>query len=105
MLGWFIMSPGIDQNAVYYDFKERLTRNPAGWYETNLPWKANHPDLLTNEAASRRHLTTLLTKLKRDGNYEQYNGIIHEQLEQEIMEAAPNEPVDKEHFTFHTRRS
>jgi hypothetical protein len=32
-----------DQNAVYDDFKEQLVRNPAGWYETNLPWRVNHP--------------------------------------------------------------
>jgi hypothetical protein len=37
-----------DQNAVCDDFKEQLVRNPASWYETNLPWKANHPDLPTN---------------------------------------------------------
>ena len=53
-----------DQNAVYDDFREQLVRNPAGWYETNLPWKANHPDLSTNEAASRRRLTTLGEKSK-----------------------------------------
>jgi hypothetical protein len=95
-----------DQNAVYDDFKEQLVRNPAGWYETNLPWKANHPDLPTNEAASRRRLTALVKKLKRDGNYEQYDGIIREQLEQGIIEEASNEPVDKEyHCTFHIRRS
>ena len=26
-----------DQSMVYQDFKEQLVRDPAGWYETNLP--------------------------------------------------------------------
>jgi len=39
-----------DLQAVYEEFKEQLERNPAGWYETKLPWKGNHPTLPTNEA-------------------------------------------------------
>ena len=90
-----------DQNVIYDDLKEQLVRNPAGWYETNLPWKANHPDLPKNEAASRRRLTSLVRKLKRDGNYEQYDGIIREQLEQGIIEEASNKPVNKEYYLPH----
>ena len=39
-----------DQQMVYKEFKDQLERNPAGWYETKLPWKANQPGLPTNEA-------------------------------------------------------
>ena len=47
-----------DQNLVYDDFKEQLVRSPSGYYEVNLPWKANHPKLPTiNKAGSRRRLT------------------------------------------------
>lgn len=94
-LGWFIMSSGIDfyrttqsdlenlcrldvpgladsmendQSLMYEDFKEQLVRNPAGWYEINLTWKANHPTLLTNKAGSRRRLNSLVKRLTRDGN-------------------------------------
>ncbi|XP_022781218.1 uncharacterized protein LOC111322405 [Stylophora pistillata] len=38
-----------DQQAVYDEFKEQLERNPAGWYQTRLPWKGTHPTLPTNE--------------------------------------------------------
>jgi hypothetical protein len=37
-----------DQSVVYEYFKEQLLRDPEGWYEANLPWKANHPSLPTN---------------------------------------------------------
>ena len=43
-----------DQLEVYEEFKEQLERSPAGWYETKLPWKVNHPTLPTNEAGSKR---------------------------------------------------
>ncbi len=29
--------------SVYEEFKEQLVRSPEGWYETGLPWRANHP--------------------------------------------------------------
>ena len=32
-----------DQETVYEEFKEQLTDNSEGWYETSLPWKGNHP--------------------------------------------------------------
>ena len=80
-----------DQDVVYEDFKENLARNFAGWYETNLPWKPDHPHLPTNETGSRRRLNNLVKKLKRNGNYEQYNDIIQEQFEKGIIEPAPAE--------------
>ena len=90
-----------DQSVVYEDFKEQLTRDPEGWYETNLPWKANHPSLPTNEAASKRRLTSVVKKLTREGNYERYDDIIREQLHQGIIERAPIEASSKEHYLPH----
>ena len=90
-----------DQNLFYEDFKEQLSGSPSGYYEANLPWKANHPPLPTNEASSRRRLPTLMRKLKRDGDYEQYDKIISEQLEQGIIEQAPSKPTGKEDYLPH----
>ena len=115
--GWFIMSPGIDfdrstmlltqtsqsdfenlcrldvlgladsmendQNLVYEDFKEQLTKLP------------------TNEAGSRRRLTSWARKLTREGNYDRYDGVIKEQLNQGIIEPAPNEAKGKEFYPPH----
>ena len=34
-----------DQKTVYEEFEEQLSRDQAGWYETTLTWKGNHPPL------------------------------------------------------------
>ena len=57
-------APESDQETAYTEFREQLTRDPAGWYETGLPWKGNHPDLPNNEQGSQRRLQSLLRKLK-----------------------------------------
>jgi hypothetical protein len=90
-----------DQDAVYDDFKENLMRNQAGWYETNLPWKTNHPDLPTNGTGSRRRLNNLVKRLERNGTYQRYDDIIQDQLEQKIIELAPAEVTGKELYIPH----
>jgi hypothetical protein len=54
-----------DQQMVYQEFKEQLRRDEAGWYESKLPWKGNHPPLPTNEAGSKRRLEHLIRKLNQ----------------------------------------
>ena len=90
-----------DQNLVHNDFNEQLVRSPSGYYEVNLPWKANHPKLPTNEAGSRWQLTSLVRKLTREGNYDRYDDVIKEQLSQIIIEPAPNEAKGKEFYLPH----
>ena len=41
-----------DQAEVYAEFKEQLTPDAEGWYETGLPWRGNHPPLPSNEVGS-----------------------------------------------------
>ncbi len=45
-----------DQSSIYEEFKEQLVRSPEGWYETGLPWRANHPLLQNNERGNIRRL-------------------------------------------------
>ena len=94
-------SPENDQEIVYQDFKEQLRRSSAGWYETNLPWKANHPQLPTNEQGSRRRLEQLVKKLQREGDYDNYDKIIQDQLQQGVVEPAPKVPSGKESYLPH----
>ena len=94
-------APENDQQTVYQEFKEQLERNQAGWYETKLPWKRNHPPLPTNEAGSRKRLEQLIRKLQRNGNYENYNIIIQEQLQQGVIETAPTVSSGKEFYIPH----
>lgn len=65
------------RQILYEEFKEQLERNPAGWYETRLSWKANQTDLPTNETGSIRRLEQLVRKLHRDGQYEEYGDILY----------------------------
>ena len=86
---------------MYEDFKENLTRDPAGWYEANLPWKPNHPPLPSNEAGSRRRLNNLVKRLERNDMYEQYDEVIQDQLEKGIVEPAPPDASGNEFYIPH----
>ena len=90
-----------DQSVVFDEFKEQLTRSPDGWYETTLPWKANHPDLPTNEKGSLKRLQTLSRRLQKEGLTEQYDAIIREQLEDGVIEKTPTISQPKECYIPH----
>ena len=84
-----------DQLPVYEEFQEQLERSPEGWYETGLPWRSNNPPLPTNEMGSRRLLDNLVKRLKASDQYDHYD-IITQQLEDGVIELAPQEASDKE---------
>ena len=90
-----------DQQTVNSEFKEQLRRNEAGWYETKLPWKGNHPSLPTNQVGGKRRLEHLIRKLKQTDQYEQYEEIIQEQLQTGIIEPAPTTATGKEFYIPH----
>ena len=88
-----------DQKTVYEEFEKQLSsRDQAGWYETSLTWKGNHPPLPTNENSSKRRLEQLLKKLERSGQYSKYNDIIQQQLNQGVIELAPATKTAKEFY-------
>ena len=84
-----------DQEIVYEEFKEQLTRNPGGWYEASLPWKGNHPPLPNNKAGSLTRLHNLVRKLEKQDTLEQCDKIIRDQLEQGIVERVENDAKSK----------
>lgn len=90
-----------DQNVVYQEFKEQLTRSEEGWYETGLPWKANHPFLPNNEQGSLRRLDALHKKLARSNLTESYGQIIAEQQNEGIVESAPKQAKGTEFYIPH----
>ena len=94
-----------DQRMVCEEFKKQLERNPAGWYETKLPWKANQPDLPTNGVGSIRRLERLIRKLHRDGQYEEYDNILHKSSSiKELLSLYLTTSVEKS-STYRTRES
>ena len=88
-----------DQSMVFDEFKERLTRSPEGWYETTLPWKANHAELPSNKEGSLKRLKNLSRKLQREELTAQYDAIIQEQLAEGVIEKAP--PVSQPQKEFY----
>lgn len=71
-------SPEGDQENVYSEFKEQLTRSSDGRYETALPWKGDHPPLPNNKNGSLLRLNSLLRKLRRIDMLAQYDAVIRE---------------------------
>ena len=90
--------PDHDQSLVFDEFKERLTRSPEGWYETTLPWKANHVELPSNKEGSLKRLKSLNKKLQREGLSAQYDAIIQEQLVEGVIEKAPSISQSQKEF-------
>ena len=90
-----------DQETVYDEFKEQLTRSPEGWYETSLPWKGNHPPLPNNKMGSLKRLNNLVRKLEKQNMLERYDSIIQDQLLQGIVELAGDEVEGREFYIPH----
>ena len=95
-------SPAGDQQEVYREFREQLSRNTKeGWYETGLPWKGDHPHLPSNREGSLRRLRTQIAKLRQVGRLQEYDEIIQDQLKEGVVEPAPSEPVGREYYMPH----
>ena len=98
-----LLDPRDQSHAVVFEeFEERLTRSPEGWYDTTLPWKANHPPLPSNKGGSFKRLHSLHRKLQREGLTEEYDAIIKEQLAEGVIEKTPLVSQSK-NFKFPTR--
>ena len=95
--------PENDQDMVYTEFKEQLRHDPGGWYETGLPWKGNHPPLPSNKQGSIQRLKSLMRKLNCMSNTctEEYNKIIEDQIQENIVEIAPEQPNGCEFYIPH----
>jgi hypothetical protein len=83
-----------DQNMVHEEFKESLQSNPNGSYITCLPWKPVHPPLKDNATSAKARMGRLLKKMERDpDSLRQYHNIIQDQINQGIVEPAPDVPT------------
>ena len=82
--------------------EEQLMRSQEGWYETTMPWKANHSPLPSNKEGSLTRLKNLTTKLQCEDLTVKYDGIIQEQLtEGVIKKATPVSKLEKEFYIPH----
>ena len=63
-----------------------------------LPWRGNHPPLLSNREGSLRRLNNLVKRLNRDGITAEYHQIIEDQKSQGVVELAPVSPTCREFY-------
>ena len=89
-----------DQLNVYNKFKEQLSCSGESWYETDLPWKGNHPPLPSNKTSSLKRLENL-EKLERQNILEKYDKVIKEQAQEGIVEVAEPDVFGKEFYLPH----
>ena len=68
-----------------------------------VPWKGNHPLLPSNKRGSIQRLESPMQKLNRMSNTctEEYKKIIEDQIQENIVEIAPEQPNEREIYTPH----
>jgi len=99
-LGWTLMSPGrkdvgspiLLTQSTASDYEQLCTLNVLGLSNIHVDDQPNQPDLPTNEVGSVRRLEQLIRKLQRDGQYEEYDNILQEQLQR--RERRPTFPLE-----------
>ena len=84
----------IMQSDVLSSFKESVKRGVDGRYEVSMPWIPGSFLSSMNEQPSRRRLIRVEKKLSQNPKLrEEYGKIVREQLEEGIVEVAPNMPT------------
>ena len=83
-----------DQSDVLSSFKESITRVVGGRYEVSEPWIPGSSLSSSNQQPSRRRLIRVQKKLSQNLKLrEEYEKIVRDQLEEEIVEVAPETPT------------
>ena len=97
---WDLESLGIQDNEIsVYDKFTQGIKFDGQRYEAELPFKEGHPLLPDNFATCVTRLKNLLSRLQSKPEIlGEYNGIIHEQLKQGIIELVPEEDEESPSF-------
>lgn len=100
---WDLESMGIfkEEPSVYEVFKQCITFKDQH-YVVNVPWKETHPGLPTNFELCQQRLQGLLRRLRQVPELlVEYRKIIKDQLKKGIVEVAPPNKQEKEHYLPH----
>ena len=95
--------PEGDQVSVHEEFKEQLIQREDGRYETSLPWKAGYKETLpSNHQLAKNRFQNLIKRLQKQPDLlAAYHAIIQEQLNEGIVERAPEIAIKPEHYIPH----
>ena len=93
-----------EDSRIHEDFLQQLRKTPDGYYETKLPWKADHVALPSNKSFSAARLNSRIMKLERAGKPQEYHQIMQDQVSTRITEQVPVQPKGRLYITFPTKR-
>ena len=71
------------------DFIEHLHQTENGFYQTNLPWRPDHPTLPVNRELAVARLRSTTKRLEKLGKLDEYHSVMEEQLREGILEPVP----------------
>lgn len=84
---------------IHQEFKDQLEQKKDGQYETGIIWKPNKDLLPDNKDGSIARLKVLRRRLLRDPKlFDTYEDIIHQQVEEGIIEKVESTESDKKVF-------
>ena len=87
------------QLDVYKEFQESISKRSDGRYEVGVPWIPGAKLSNTNEEPSRKRLHNVERKLRRSEKLKiEYDNIVHEQIDQGIVEKVPEQPTGERIF-------
>jgi len=94
---------GDTDSEILNEFKESITRKESGRYEIGFPWISGKRPSETNEQQSRKRLKYVNLKLDKTPELKQeYDNIINEQLNEGVVEEAPEKPTgDRVYYMPH----
>ena len=82
-----------EDTSIHKDFLQQLTKTPARYYETRLPWKEDHVPLPANKNLAAARLMSTTRKLENTGNLQEYDQVMREQISNGIMGPVPAQPT------------
>ena len=87
-----LTDPPNNDSEFHEDFTQHLLKKEGGYYETKLPWKADHPDLPRNKELAMARLRSTTRRLEMTGKLEDYHDVMQEHIQEGIIEKIPQKP-------------
>lgn len=88
-----LVEPPENESKFHEDFSEHLHQTEGGFYETQLPWKPDHPKLPVNRELTAARLRSTTRRLEKVGKLAEYHMVMEEQLQERILEPVPLKPT------------
>ena len=99
---WDLESLGIvsEETSVHEKFVQKI-RFDGQRYEVSLPWKESHPQLPDHRELCRKRLMCLLKRLRQTPQLlQEYDMIIHNQLEKGVIEVVTQPALSSDHVHY-----